>query len=60
MKKQKNNSAKGLITARHPQQWKLHQQIAKFTADLDRLPDAQEVRLNKPRSAPQHLIPMVF
>jgi hypothetical protein len=60
MNKEKKEQQKGLIKERHQQQWKLHQQIAHFTADLDRLPDAQEVRMNLPRSAPQHLIPMVF
>ncbi|MEO7213886.1 MAG: hypothetical protein ABIX36_13845 [Mucilaginibacter sp.] len=51
---------KARIKTRNPQQWKLHQQIAQFAQDLDRLPDAREARLNKPRSAPQHLLPMVF
>jgi hypothetical protein len=56
----KTDKANRLIQQRNPQQWKLHQQIAKFATDLDRLPDAQEVRQNPPRSAPQHLLPMVF
>ncbi|WDF77140.1 hypothetical protein PQ469_24960 [Mucilaginibacter sp. KACC 22773] len=51
---------KGLIKERNQQLWKLHQQIAHFAKDLDRLPDAQEARLNRPKSAPQHLLPMVF
>ncbi|MBS7565500.1 hypothetical protein KHS38_13895 [Mucilaginibacter sp. Bleaf8] len=57
MKKQNEDR---LIQKRNPPQWKLHQQIAHFTKDLDRLPDAQEVRQNPPRSAPRHLLPMVF
>jgi hypothetical protein len=56
----KTDKANRLIQKRNPQQWKLHQQIAKFATDLNRLPDAQEVRQNPPRSAPQHLLPMVF
>ena len=51
---------KALITQRNQQQWKLHQQLAQFLKDLDRLPDAREARLNRPRSAPQDLLPMVF
>jgi hypothetical protein len=49
-----------LIRQRNQQQWKLHQQLAHFAKDLDRLPDAQEARLNRPRSAPQKLLPMIF
>jgi hypothetical protein len=49
-----------LIRQRNQQQWKLHQQLAQFAKDLDRLPDAQEARLNRPRSAPQKLLPMIF
>jgi hypothetical protein len=56
----KTTTANRLITQRKQPQWKLHQQIAKFATDLNRLPDAQEVRQNPPRSAPQHLLPMVF
>jgi hypothetical protein len=56
----KTDRDKGLIKERNQQQWKLHHQIANFIKDLDRLPDAQEARLNRPRSAPQHLLPMVF
>jgi hypothetical protein len=51
---------KGLIKDRNQQQWKLHQQLAHFIIDLDRLPDAQEARLNRPKSSPQSLLPMVF
>ncbi|MDN3584618.1 hypothetical protein [Mucilaginibacter flavus] len=57
MEKQTENR---LIQQRKQPQWKLHQQIAQFAKDLDRLPDAQEVRQNPPRSAPLHLLPMVF
>lgn len=56
----KAHNEKGLIKERHQQLWKLHQQIAHFAKDLDRLPDAQEARLNRPKSVPQHLLPMVF
>jgi len=56
----KKETADRLIKERNQPQWKLHQQIAIFAHDLDRLPDAQEVRQNPPRSAPQHLLPMVF
>ncbi|WP_252789237.1 hypothetical protein [Mucilaginibacter flavidus] len=56
----KTNENKGLIKQCNQQQWKLHQQLAHFAKDLDRLPDAQEARLNRPRSAPQNLLPMVF
>lgn len=48
------------INTRTQPQWKLHQQIAAMVNDLDRLPDAQEVRDDQPRSAPLHLLPMVF
>jgi hypothetical protein len=49
-----------LINVRKQKQWKLHQQLAHFVKDLDRLPDAQEARNNRPKSAPQHLLPMIF
>lgn len=48
------------ISTRTKPQWKLHQQIAANLNDLDRLPDAQEARENRPRAAPRHLLPMVF
>jgi hypothetical protein len=57
MKADKNER---LIKQRKQQQWKLHQQLASFMGDLDRLPDAQEARLNRQKSAPQYLLPMVF
>lgn len=41
-------------------QWQLHQQFRKFGEQLDRLPDAAEVRRNPARSAPQGILPMVF
>jgi hypothetical protein len=56
----KTGKNKGLIKERNQQKWKLHQQIAHFAKDLDRLPDAQEARLNRSRSAPQDLLPMIF
>jgi hypothetical protein len=56
----KTGATNRLITQRTQPQWTLYQQIAKFATGLDRLPDAQEVRQNPPRSAPQHLLPMVF
>ncbi|MBD1362582.1 hypothetical protein IDJ77_02060 [Mucilaginibacter sp. ZT4R22] len=56
----KTGTADRLVEKRNPQQWKLYQQIAHFAKDLDRLSDAQEVRQNPPRSAPQQLLPMVF
>ncbi|WP_158828976.1 hypothetical protein [Mucilaginibacter lacusdianchii] len=48
------------ISPRTRAQWKLHRQIAANLNDLDRLPDAQAVRENRPRAAPRHLLPMVF
>jgi len=42
------------------EQWHLHQQFRKFSEQLDRLPDAAEVRRNPARSAPQGILPMVF
>jgi len=56
----KTDKTNGLIKERTQPQWKLHQQIAQFAKDLDRLPDAQEARTNNLRSAPQYLVPMVF
>jgi hypothetical protein len=41
-------------------QWQLHQRFRNFTQQLDKLPDAGEVRLNPQRSAPQGIVPMVF
>jgi len=41
-------------------QWKLHQQLALFSKDLNRLPDAREAARSKPRSVPVELLPMVF
>lgn len=57
----KSNKVTGRIERpRTKQQWKLYQQIGAFAEDLNRLPDAQEVRKNKPQSAPITLLPMVF
>lgn len=57
----KNNSPIGSIRLpKTKQQWKLYQQIGKLAAGMDRLPDVQEVKKNRPRTAPQDLLPMVF
>ncbi|MFV8347360.1 hypothetical protein [Flavobacterium sp. ZB4P13] len=45
---------------KNKKQWKLYQQLGKFASDLNRLPDAQEVKTNQPKSVPLELVPMVF
>jgi hypothetical protein len=56
-----NNKATGSIEMpKTKRQWKLYQQIGTFAQDLNRLPDAQEIRKSKPQSAPIALLPMVF
>ena len=41
-------------------QWKAQQAFGKLAAELNRLPDADEVRKNPLRSAPPGLVEMVF
>ena len=50
----------GQIIKPQKQQWKLHQQLAQMTKELNRLPDAREAARSKPRSVPVELLPMVF
>jgi hypothetical protein len=50
----------GRIIKSTKQQSKLHQQLAQFSKDLNRLPDAREATRSKPRSVPVELLPMVF
>ncbi|CAM3931371.1 hypothetical protein MUGA111182_17880 [Mucilaginibacter galii] len=50
----------GQIIRPTKQQWKLHQQLAQLSKDLNRLPDAREASRGKPRSVPVELLPMVF
>ena len=42
------------------EEWKLQQQFGALAEKLDRLPDANEVQRNLPRSAPAGLTEMVF
>lgn len=57
---ERSNQHKGQISKPDKQQCQLYQQIEQFVSALNRLPDAREVRQNKPRSAPQDILPMVF
>ena len=45
---------------KNKKQWKLYQQLGKFASDINRLPDAQEVQINQPKSVPLERLPMVF
>jgi hypothetical protein len=56
----KTSINEGQIIRPIKQQWKLHQQLAQFSKDLNRLPDAREAARSKPRSVPLELLPMVF
>ncbi|MBL4675890.1 MAG: hypothetical protein JKY70_06765 [Mucilaginibacter sp.] len=38
----------------------LYQQLSQFALGLDKLPDAQEVRRDKPMPVPASELPMVF
>ena len=44
----------------YSKQWRLHQNIGQFATGLDRLPDAAAVRRDRQRSAPRHMVDMVF
>ena len=44
----------------YSKQWRLHQDIGLFAKGLDRLPDAAAVRKDRQRSAPRHMVDMVF
>lgn len=39
---------------------KLYQQLSEFALNLDKLPDAQEVRRDRPMAVPASELPMVF
>lgn len=39
---------------------KLYQQLSQFALNLDKLPDAQEVRRSGPMAVPASEVPMVF
>jgi len=39
---------------------KLYEQLSQFALNLDKLPDAQEVRRDKPMAVPQSELSMVF
>ena len=39
---------------------KLYEQLSQFTLNLNKLPDAQEVRRDKPMAVPPSELPMVF
>ncbi|SOD80843.1 hypothetical protein [Spirosoma fluviale] len=41
-------------------QWKLSYQIAGFHEQLNRLPDAANVKANRKRSVPLQELPMIF
>ncbi|WP_413998081.1 hypothetical protein ACMDB5_09805 [Flavobacterium sp. W1B] len=49
-----------LILPKNKKQWKLYQQLGKFASDLNRLPDAEQLKTNRPKSAPIEQLPMVF
>jgi hypothetical protein len=57
----KTKTTTGCISLpKNKKQWKLYQQVGKFASDLNRLPDAQEVQKNPPKSVPLERLPMVF
>jgi hypothetical protein len=59
--KQQMKTTKGCIQpVKTKQQWQLYQNLGTFAQALNQLPDATEVRKNKPRSVPIELLPMVF
>lgn len=39
---------------------KLYEQLSQFALNLNKLPDAQEVRRDKPMAVPPSELPMVF
>jgi hypothetical protein len=57
MKATKNRTVK---IKKENEQWQLYGLFSRFTASLDRLPDAGQVQRNPLRSAPPELTEMVF
>lgn len=47
-------------TENYSKQWYIHQYIGQFAGELDRLPDAAQLRKDKQKSAPLNLVYMVF
>jgi hypothetical protein len=41
-------------------QWQLYQQLAQWAQQLERLPDAEEIRKDRKQTVPIPLLPMVF
>ena len=48
------------LPGNHKRLCKLYKQLSTFAADLDKLPEAQEVRRYGPMAVPYSELPMVF
>lgn len=47
-------------TENYSKQWHIHQYIGQFARELDRLPDAAQLRKDRQKSAPLNMVDMVF
>jgi hypothetical protein len=58
--KTENNKGMAILPYKNKRLCKLYQQLTEFVLNLDKLPDAQEVRRDKAMSVPASELPMVF
>jgi hypothetical protein len=56
----KNRKAKLIKQDKYAKEWKLYYRIAGFAEELNRLPDAAEIKKDKLKTAPLQLIEMIF
>jgi hypothetical protein len=56
----KQRKAKLIKQDKYSKEWKLYYRIAGFAEELNRLPDAAQIKKDKLKAAPLNLIGMVF
>jgi hypothetical protein len=58
--KTSDNKGRVDLPSKNKRLCQLYQQLSQFALNLDKLPDAQEVRRDKAMAVPQSELPMVF